>query len=125
MVTSLVMPRSILTEKLSRLGYHLSREYGVDPLEMVSVAEVMTEFTAPANAGETNEPPEALPEILPYTDETCRAVAEEMATTGVMSMPVVDRESGRVCGSISAQELLAGRRRAVARESERSISFQI
>jgi hypothetical protein len=125
MVTSLVMPRSILTEKLSRLGYHLSREYGVDPLEMVSVAEVMTEFTAPANAGETNEPPEALPEILAYTDETCQAVAEEMATTGVMSMPVVDRESGRVCGSISAQELLAGRRRAVARESERSISFQI
>jgi CIC family chloride channel protein len=125
MVTSLVMPRSILTEKLSRRGYHLSREYGVDPLEMVSVAEVMTEFTAPANAGETNEPPEALPEILAYTDETCRAVAEEMATTGVMSMPVVDRESGRVCGSISAQELLAGRRRAVARESERSISFQI
>lgn len=125
MVTSLVMPRSILTEKLSRRGYHLSREYGVDPLEMVSVAEVMTEFTAPANAGETNETPEALPEILAYTDETCRAVAEEMATTGVMSMPVVDRESGRVCGSISAHELLAGRRRAVARESERSISFQI
>ena len=43
LVTSLVMPRSILTEKLSRRGYHLSREYGVDPLEMVSVAEVMTE----------------------------------------------------------------------------------
>jgi CBS domain-containing protein len=92
---------------------------------MVSVAEVMTEFTAPANAGETSEPPEALPEVLAYTDETCRAVAEEMATTGVMCMPVVDRESGRVCGSISAQELLVGRRRAVARESERSISFQI
>ena len=32
-VTSLFMPRSILTEKLSRRGYHLSREYGVDPLE--------------------------------------------------------------------------------------------
>ena len=37
LVTSLVMPRSILTEKLSRRGYHLSREYGVDPLEMVYV----------------------------------------------------------------------------------------
>jgi len=125
MVTSLVMPRSILTEKLSRRGYHLSREYGVDPLEMVSVAEVMTEFSAPASAGEASDLLEALPEVLAYTDETCRAVAEEMATTGVMSMPVVDRESGRVCGSISAQELLGGRRRAIARESERSISFQI
>ncbi len=125
MVTSLVMPRSILTEKLSRRGYHLSREYGVDPLEMVSVAEVMTEFSAPASAGEASDLLEALPEVLAYTDETCRAVAEEMATTGVLSMPVVDRESGRVCGSISAQELLGGRRRAIARESERSISFQI
>ena len=43
LVTSLAMPRSILTEKLSRRGYHLSREYGVDPLEMVIVAEVMTD----------------------------------------------------------------------------------
>ena len=45
LVTSLVMPRSILTEKLSRRGYHLSREYGVDPLETVTVAEVMTELS--------------------------------------------------------------------------------
>jgi len=125
MVTSLVMPRSILTEKLSRRGYHLSREYGVDPLEMVSVAEVMTELSALDEVGETGDPLEALPDVLAYTDETCRAVAEEMATSGVLSMPVVDRASGRVCGSISAQELLGGRRRAIARESERSISFQI
>jgi H+/Cl- antiporter ClcA len=125
MVTSLVMPRSILTEKLSRRGYHLSREYGVDPLEMVSVAEVMTEYSASAETGEGSDSTKVLPEILAYADETCRAVAEEMATSGVLSMLVVDRESGRVCGSISAQELLGGRRRAIARESERSISFQI
>ena len=58
-----------------------------------------------------------------YTDETCRSVAEEMATTRVLRMPVVDRETGRVCGSISAQELLVGRRRAVVRESERKSVF--
>jgi chloride channel protein, CIC family len=57
--------------------------------------------------------------VLAYADETCRAVAEEMATNGVMSMVVVDRETGRICGNISAQELLVGRRRAVVRESER------
>ena len=118
LVTSLVMPRSILTEKLIRRGYHLSREYGVDPLEMVSVAEVMTEHSASAEAGHPSDLPEALLEVLAYTDETCRAVAEEMATTGVTSMPVIDRETGRVRGSISAQELLVGRRRAVERESE-------
>jgi len=121
LVTSLVMPRSILTEKLSRRGYHLSREYGVDPLEMVSVAEVMTElFVSADEAGEISDPSEALPEVLAYTDESCRAVAEEMATSGVAIMPVVDRETGRVRGSISAQKLLVGRRRAVMRESERN-----
>jgi chloride channel protein, CIC family len=40
--TVLVMKRSILTEKVARRGYHVSREYSVDPLELVSVAEVMT-----------------------------------------------------------------------------------
>jgi CIC family chloride channel protein len=123
-VTTLVMPRSILTEKLSRRGYHLSREYGVDPLEMVSVAEVMTEALVPVAAGAVADSEgclaEPLPEVLAYSDETCRAVAEEMATTGVTSMVVVDRETGQICGNISAHELLAGRRRAVVRESERN-----
>ncbi len=124
LVTSLIMPRSILTEKLSRRGYHLSREYGVDPLEMVSVADVMTEVSQKAEAGESSDIPEAIPEVLAYTDETCRAVAEEMAITGVTSMLVVDRETGRLCGSISAQELLTGRRRHVDRELARSSSFR-
>ncbi len=120
LVTSLVMPRSILTEKLSRRGFHLSREYGVDPLEMVCVGDVMTEMSA-----ETVEPGGELPEVLAYTDETCRAVAEEMAMNGVIRMPVADRDTGLICGSISAQELLTGRRRAVVRESERNRSFQL
>ena len=40
--TVLTMPRSILTEKIARRGYHIYREYGIDPLERHSVAEVMT-----------------------------------------------------------------------------------
>jgi CIC family chloride channel protein len=39
--TVLVLRRSILTEKISRRGYHLSREYAVDPLEILFVREVM------------------------------------------------------------------------------------
>ncbi len=39
--TVVVMKRSILTEKLSRRGQHLSREYSVDPLEGVFVSQVM------------------------------------------------------------------------------------
>jgi CIC family chloride channel protein len=125
LVTSLVMPRSILTEKLSRRGYHLSREYGVDPLEMVSVADVMAELVVSGGVEGAGDTLEALPDAFVYSDETCRAVAEEMATTGVMNMLVVDRKTGRACGTIGTEELLLGRRRAVVRESERSISFQV
>ncbi|MCC6313319.1 MAG: chloride channel protein, partial [Thermomicrobiales bacterium] len=45
--TVLVMRRSILTEKVSRRGFHLSREYAVDPLEVFFVRDVMrTEVVA-------------------------------------------------------------------------------
>ena len=123
-VTSLIMPRSILTEKLSRRGYHLTREYGVDPLEMVSVMEVMSELSGPSVNEDTQLPevrlPEIpLPEIYAFADETCRGVAETMATTGVSAMPVVDRSTGAICGHITLQDLLAGRRRSVRREQDR------
>jgi chloride channel protein, CIC family len=39
--TVLVLGRSILTEKVARRGYHLSREYSVDPLEILFAREVM------------------------------------------------------------------------------------
>src|SRR5262245_47956350 len=39
--TVLTLRRSILTEKVSRRGYHLSREYAIDPLEILFVREVM------------------------------------------------------------------------------------
>jgi chloride channel protein, CIC family len=37
----LVLKRSILTEKVARRGYHVSREYAIDPLEILFVREVM------------------------------------------------------------------------------------
>ncbi len=39
--TVLVLKRSILTEKVARRGYHLSREYAVDPLEILFARDVM------------------------------------------------------------------------------------
>ncbi|HEY2344533.1 MAG TPA: chloride channel protein [Xanthomonadaceae bacterium] len=41
-LTVVIMPRSILTEKIARRGHHVYREYGVDPLERHFIAEVMT-----------------------------------------------------------------------------------
>jgi chloride channel protein, CIC family len=51
-VTVLLQKRSILTERLSRRGLHLSREYGVDPLETMIVSEAMhtSVFALPADA---------------------------------------------------------------------------
>jgi CIC family chloride channel protein len=39
--TVLCLRRSILTEKVARRGYHVSREYAIDPLEILFVREVM------------------------------------------------------------------------------------
>ena len=40
--TVILMPRSILTEKIARRGHHIYREYGVDPMEQGFVEDVMT-----------------------------------------------------------------------------------
>lgn len=40
--TVIVMPRSILTEKIARRGHHIYREYGVDPMEQRFIEDVMT-----------------------------------------------------------------------------------
>jgi chloride channel protein, CIC family len=51
--TVLVLKRSILTEKISRRGFHLSREYSTDPLEILFVREVMRTSVVALPAGET------------------------------------------------------------------------
>jgi chloride channel protein, CIC family len=112
LVTSLIMPRSILTEKLSRRGYHLTREYGVDPLELVLVRDLMSELPA-------DEVSAQLPEVYVFADETCRSVAEQMAMSGAASLPVVDRATDTVYGTVTLQDLLRGRLRAIERENER------
>jgi len=115
LVTALLMPRSILTEKLSRRGYHLTREYGVDPLETVMVADFMSPNSEldPASEGT------ASPKAFTYADCTCRSAAELMATEGTAKLPVVDRKTGRINGEITLQDLLKGRSRALVRENER------
>jgi chloride channel protein, CIC family len=113
LVTALLMPRSILTEKLSRRGYHLTREYGIDPLEIVMVRDLMSP------AAHQTTPVETLPDLFIYADGTCRSAAELMATEGLASLPVLDRDTKRVHGTITLQDLLKGRNKAVVRENER------
>ncbi|MGE5127178.1 MAG: chloride channel protein [Betaproteobacteria bacterium] len=82
--TVLLLRRSILTEKISRRGYHLSREYSVDPLEILFVREVMrTDVVAlPAST--------RLGELSSVHDRAARGqrlypVVEEGRTVGVVS----------------------------------------
>jgi CIC family chloride channel protein len=50
-LTVLVLRRSILTEKVARRGVHVSREYGVDPLDRVAVRSVMRTSVRTVPAG--------------------------------------------------------------------------
>ena len=42
LLSALLLKRSVLTEKIARRGYHLTREYSTDPLEVFFAREVMT-----------------------------------------------------------------------------------
>ena len=117
LVTALIMPRSILTEKLSRRGYHLSREYGVDPLELVLVREAMSHFAERQTSTQ-------LPEFFVFADSTTRSAAETMATEGLEVLSVVDRETGHICGRITLKDLLRGRGRSHERERQRLRLFR-
>jgi chloride channel protein, CIC family len=94
--TVLFQKRSILTERISRRGYHLSREYGVDPLETVRVAETMRTRTVVLPAG--------------MSAEDARAWLEhgrdKNSQRGQRLYPVVD-EAGRLTGVMTRSDLAA------------------
>ncbi len=124
-VSVLCLKRSVLTEKIARRGYHLSREYDVDPLETMFVADVMDRWEDLAAP---------LPELLvtTYPDSTLREVAYLMAdhhTTHcvVRARPAAGEPDGAPIGIVSLQDLLVGRRRdlAEARDSERVLTVTL
>ncbi len=83
---------SILTEKVARRGYHISHEYAVDPLERLTVGEVMT------------RDPVTVPASLPVG----RLIREYFWGVGPRkhpAYPVVDGES-RLLGMVTQSSLL-------------------
>ncbi len=90
--TVLVMKRSILTEKVARRGYHMTYEYSVDPLEMVSVREVMT--------AEVTTVPASTPVKKVLHDYFLGANGK-----GHQAYPVVDAD-GQLLGVITRRNLL-------------------
>ncbi len=94
----LVLKRSILTEKIARRGYHLSREYDVDPLEVVFVSEVMD--TDVTQIDQDASVAEALEGIQPL-DGDSSAWRQRL-------YPVVDAD-GRLSGVVTRGALLEAR----------------
>jgi chloride channel protein, CIC family len=125
--TVLVMKRSILTEKISRRGFHLSREYAIDPLEILSVREVMR--TNVCNASPQNQysgPFQHNIVVTAFPDEPLRLIVYRMAETGLTRMPVVARGgTGRVVGMISLADLLRARTRDLEEERRRERVLRI
>jgi chloride channel protein, CIC family len=169
--TVLTLKRSILTEKVARRGYHLSREYSIDPLELLFAREVMRTKIAALSAatmlrevqhsfrsdhrqkqrllpvvdaegrltgvitrGDIREQIELGGEsaldkrlsemaqtsfVVAFPDEPLRIVVHRMAEKGITRLPVIERDSHKLLGLLSLDDLLKARSRHLEEERHR------
>ena len=92
-VTVLLLKRSILTEKIARRGQHVVREYSIDPLELLRVAEVMVREV------------DTLPAAMLIDDAVGFFSGEERRHK---SYPILDADD-RVVGMVSRADVLRWR----------------
>jgi CBS domain-containing protein len=113
--TVLLLDRSILTEKVARRGFHMSREYSVDPLEILFTREVMRSNIVALPAGAAYDTlvtslrvdPEKGPQRLyPVVDEA-------MQLLGVVTRVDLQQAVGERPGDALAQLDAIVRREAV------------
>ncbi len=78
LVSVLILKRSILTEKVARRGFHVMREYAVDPLEATFVREVMeTDVLTVAPGQRVADLYAALPEGSPQRRQRLYPVVDD------------------------------------------------
>lgn len=87
--TVLAMRRSILTERIARRGLHLTREYGVDPFDVMRVGDIMA------------QPVDTLPAAMSVA-EAAKFFADAERHK---SYPVIG-ETGRVTAMVSRADVL-------------------
>lgn len=92
-VTVFTLRRSILTEKVARRGYHLMREYRVDPFTLVRVDEVM------------DRAPPTVSATMPVAELSDRIAHGDPQLTGHRAVLIVD-DQGRLAGIITHGDLL-------------------
>jgi CBS domain-containing protein len=92
-LTVLLLRRSILTEKVARRGYHVTREYSVDPLMALRVEEVM----------DSDVP--TVPDSMKVSELSDRIARHDPRLTKRQGIPILDDE-GRLVGIITRGDLL-------------------
>jgi chloride channel protein, CIC family len=92
-VTVLLLRRSILTEKVARRGYHITREYSVDPLAVLRVGEVMD-----------REPP-VVPASMKVGELSDRIAHRDPRLSRRQGLAVLDEES-KLVGIITRGDVL-------------------
>jgi len=92
-VTVLLMRRSILTEKIVRRGYHITREYSIDPLQLFRVKEMM----------DTNVP--TIPASMGLKEFAERIERRDPALQRHQAYPILDAE-GSLVGIITRGDLM-------------------
>lgn len=114
LVSCLLLRRSVLTEKVARRGYHLSREYSVDPLEGLFVGEVMERGTGALSADEPLS--QAIGRLLPDGRSEQQRLFPVLDSGNRLAGVVTRRElldsdpadhSGRTVGDVATRDVLA------------------
>ena len=91
--TVLTLRRSILTEKVARRGFHVSREYAIDALEILFVRDVM------------NAAPRVLAAHAPLR-EALASLSDDRSEKSQHLFPVLDADA-RLVGALSQAEIVA------------------
>jgi CBS domain-containing protein len=83
--TVLMLKRSILTEKISRRGFHVTREYQVDPLEIIFVREAMRAEVPVMPLAATAAEVRGLLAVTPRRQRLWAVVDDQHCLTGVIT----------------------------------------
>lgn len=110
-VSVLLLKRSVLTEKIARRGFHLSREYDVDPMEITFVGEVMTErprtFADDVPAGDALAQVSGTdPQTILYRRQMLYPLVDEAGCmTGVVTRTQLESAANEKRGDVTVGEL--------------------
>ena len=106
LISVLVLKRSILTEKVARRGFHVMREYAVDPLEATFVREVMdTDVYTVEPDRDLDDLYRALPEGSPQRRQRLYPVLDpDGSLVGALPWSAVLEAKGRA--RVAADEML-------------------